>query len=152
MIQLFSGTPGSGKSLHAAHEIEKDLKFGKNVISTMLVDTDLCFYNGFQRFIFNHFGKRPKKFKRDKRQNHFHYIDNRNLTPEYLYSFAINRTITEKTGIKGLALNSAPVRGIREEAADSKRKEKSESSLIFLVIMSDLIFAILNYLAADQLR
>ena len=88
MIQLFSGTPGSGKSLHAVHEIEKDLKFGKNVISTMFVDTDLCFYNCFQRFIFNHFGRRPKKFKPDKRQKHYHFIDNLNLTPEYLYSFA----------------------------------------------------------------
>ena len=88
MIQLFSGTPGSGKSLHAVHEIEKNLKYGQNVISIMNVDTDLCFYNFFCRFIFNQFGRRPKKFKRDKRQNNFHYIDNRNLSPEYLYSFA----------------------------------------------------------------
>lgn len=88
LISLYSGTPGSGKSLHAAHEIREDLILGKNVISTMDVDVDLCFYNFFERWLFNSFGIRSKRKKRDKRVKNFHYIDINAITPEYLYQFA----------------------------------------------------------------
>lgn len=88
MIQLYSGTPGSGKSLHAAHDIRFNLRIGRNVISTCFIDTSLCFLNPIQEFIFNKFGKRPRKHKPDKREKNFHYIDINDITPDYLYDFA----------------------------------------------------------------
>lgn len=88
MIQLYSGTPGSGKSLHAAHDIRFNLRIGRNVISTCFIDTSLCFLNPIQEFIFNKFGKRPRKHKPDKREKNFHFIDINDITPDYLYDFA----------------------------------------------------------------
>lgn len=96
MIQLYSGTPGSGKSLHAAHSIRDDLHYGKYVISTMFVDVDMCFYNGFQSFVFNSFGKKPKKIHHDKRADNFYYIDIADITPEYLYEFAARHHVFGK--------------------------------------------------------
>lgn len=88
MMSLWTGTPGSGKSLHCAHDIQINLKFGKNIISTCYIDTDLCFYNIFDRFMFNNFGKRRKKPIKDKRKKNFYYVDIHDITPEYLYEFA----------------------------------------------------------------
>lgn len=88
MIQLYTGTPGSGKSLHSAHDIRFNLRLGKKVISTCYIDTSLCFLNPIQEFIFNKTGKLPKKRKKDKREDNFYYIDINDITPEYLYNFA----------------------------------------------------------------
>ncbi len=88
MIELYSGTPGSGKSLHAAHEMADWLRAGKNVISTCMIDTDLVFLNPFQKWYVNHFNKKPKKIKRDKRADNFYYIPIEDITPEWLYEFA----------------------------------------------------------------
>ena len=53
MIILYVGTPGSGMSLHCAHEIREDLRFKKNVISTCYIDTRFCFMTKLQELIFN---------------------------------------------------------------------------------------------------
>ena len=84
MIQIYSGTPGSGKSLHTAHEIKDYLNFGKRVISSCDIDTDLCFLNPFQRWYVNHFKKKPKRIKRDKRADNFFFRDIHDITPLYL--------------------------------------------------------------------
>ena len=96
MIQQYTGTPGSGKSLHAAHEIRADLRCGKYVISTMSVDTELCFLNPVQEWLFNHFGIRPKRKKRDKREKNFVYVDINDITPEYLYDHAARHHVFGK--------------------------------------------------------
>ena len=88
MIELYSGTPGSGKSLHTAHEIAIWLKIGRNVISTCNIDTDLVFLNPFKKWYVNHFNKKPKRIKQDKRAKNFTYIPIEQITPEYLYKFA----------------------------------------------------------------
>lgn len=88
MIQIYSGTPGSGKSLHIAHEIKDYLNFGKRVISSCDIDTDLCFLNPFQKWYVNHFKKKPKRIKRDKRADNFFFKDIHDITPQYLYEFA----------------------------------------------------------------
>ncbi len=88
MIEQFTGTPGSGKSLHCAREIKTYLNIGRNVISTCWIDTDLCFLNLFQKWYVNHFKRKPKKIKHDRRSDNFHYITNNDLDPDYLYSFA----------------------------------------------------------------
>lgn len=88
MMELYTGTPGSGKSLHTSHEIADWLRAGKNVISTMGIDTDLCFLNPFQKWYVNHFKEKPKNIKHNKKAENFHYIPIEEITPDYLYSFA----------------------------------------------------------------
>lgn len=88
MTEMYTGTPGSGKSLHAVHEIRDWLICGKNVISTCDIDTDLCFLNIWQKLYINHTGKKPKKIKHNKKQDNFYYIPIEEITPDYLYRFA----------------------------------------------------------------
>ena len=88
MMQIYTGTPGSGKSLHCAHDIRFNLRLGKNVISTCNIDVSMCFYTPFQEWKYNKFGIIPKKKKDDKRMKNFHYIDINQITPEFLYEFA----------------------------------------------------------------
>lgn len=64
-ISLYSGTPGSGKSLHATERIEKRLKKGLPVIANYNLDR----------------GKIPNP-------DLFHYVDNEDLTPDMLVVFA----------------------------------------------------------------
>lgn len=63
MIYLYSGTPGSGKSLHTAKVVYETLRLGLPVIAN---------------FSFNYSGKK----------NSFYYVDNTELTPDYLQDFA----------------------------------------------------------------
>ena len=41
MIYLYSGTPGSGKSLHQASDIYWDLKFNKPVVANYQINTSM---------------------------------------------------------------------------------------------------------------
>lgn len=53
MIYLYSGTPGSGKSLHTAEEIYYKLKFGKQVlICNFPINMDMFKPEARERFIF----------------------------------------------------------------------------------------------------
>ncbi len=96
MIEVYSGTPGSGKSLHTSHEIKTYLNIGKNVISTCAIDTDLCFLNPFKVWYVNHFNKKPKKIKKNKKAKNFYYIDILDITPDYLYRFAAEHHVFGK--------------------------------------------------------
>lgn len=51
-IHFFTGTPGSGKSLHMAMIIDKWLRSGKNVIANFEINED-----SFRRFNEKHPGK-----------------------------------------------------------------------------------------------
>lgn len=66
MIELYSGTPGSGKSLHAAETIYWRLRAGKPVICNFLIE--------------------PGYIK--KYNNNFFYCPNDQLTPGVLYEFS----------------------------------------------------------------
>lgn len=66
MIYLYSGTPGSGKSLHQARDIYHLLRNGRTCIANFDVDVD--------------------KIPHAKGQ--FIYLDNEHLTPEILIKFA----------------------------------------------------------------
>lgn len=88
MISLWSGTPGSGKSLHCAHEVREDLRFGKNVISTCYIDTTYCFMNKLQELIFRFSKGKIHLYNDDPRSKNFHYIPIGEITPKYLYEFA----------------------------------------------------------------
>lgn len=67
MIYLYSGTPGSGKSLDMARSILMDLKSGKPVICN------------FDIYL---------KPKQQRLMKNFHMIENSALTPRYLYEFS----------------------------------------------------------------
>ena len=66
MIDLYSGTPGSGKSLHTARIIQNRLKAGWPVITNFPINVDYV-----------------KRYKR----NHY-YVPNDKLTPELLRVFS----------------------------------------------------------------
>lgn len=72
MVLLYSGTPGSGKSLHVAYEIIEHLWNGWHVIANFPIDMSYF-----------------KRFKR-KPKGHFHYIQNRFITVKVLKKFAKN--------------------------------------------------------------
>lgn len=67
MIKLYSGTPGSGKSLHLAKDIYTDLnrRYDRLVICNFDINTDLV--------------KHPERF---------HYVDNSDLTPQVVIQLA----------------------------------------------------------------
>lgn len=67
MIYLYSGTPGSGKSLHVARVIKNRLRFGTPVICNFAINTDIV-----------------------KNAKLFNYVQNRDLTPKFLLEFSKN--------------------------------------------------------------
>lgn len=68
MIKLYSGTPGSGKSLHCARDIYLNLKYGNYVY--------LCNF--------------PMNFEKlkEEQQARFHYVPNSKLSPKFLEDFS----------------------------------------------------------------
>jgi len=72
MIYLYSGTPGSGKSLQMAHEVVKWIKsYKKNVIGNTRISVDAIM------------GKSIKEHGK------FYFFDNEYLTPDILYRYAL---------------------------------------------------------------
>lgn len=78
MIHLYSGTPGSGKSLRVAYKIIFLLKQGRDVIANFPIDME-------------YFGKRKKLGK-------FTYLDNQNLTVARLKNYALKYHKSFKEG------------------------------------------------------
>lgn len=72
MIYLYSGTPGSGKSLHVAYDIINNMIVGRNVIANFPIDK-------------GYFAKRKK---RGRRLGLFYYFNNQVLTVEHLKQYA----------------------------------------------------------------
>lgn len=78
MIKFYSGTPGSGKSLHVAKDIYTWLTiYHKNVISTFDINMDIINYKKY----------RQKKKKR-KHVGKFDYVPYDQMTPQYLIQYA----------------------------------------------------------------
>lgn len=67
MVQTYTGTPGSGKSLHCAKEILFRLKQGKRVICNFPINVNMI---------------------KKKHRKNFYYIPDEHLTPHYLFEFA----------------------------------------------------------------
>ncbi|MEG1709928.1 MAG: zonular occludens toxin domain-containing protein, partial [Acinetobacter sp.] len=70
MIELYTGTPGSGKSLHCAKEIYTRICRGKNVIANF--DINQSIFKG-------------------KRRGTFTYYDNSELSPDLLMKYAVTK-------------------------------------------------------------
>lgn len=69
MVDLYSGTPGSGKSLHTASRLYYWLRLGRPAICNFELNLD-------------------KVSKNNSRRLKFRYVPNDQLTPEYLISYA----------------------------------------------------------------
>lgn len=67
MVFTYTGTPGSGKSLHCAEKILFHLRQGKRVICNFPINTYMI----------------KKRFRKN-----FYYIPDEHLTPHYLFEFA----------------------------------------------------------------
>lgn len=79
MISFYSGTPGSGKSLHTARDIYFQLfRKKKNIISNFDINMDM--YNS------------------KNKKGIFKYVPNYELTPEYLIEFARKHHTSQKEG------------------------------------------------------
>ena len=77
MITLYTGTPGSGKSLHVIQVILKALRWKKQVIANFPIKFNT---------------KESKKGYEER----FHYYTNENITVESLIDFALNNGLIEK--------------------------------------------------------
>lgn len=73
---LYSGTPGSGKSLHAAKRIINTLRGGKTVIANFPINLD---------YFKNRHGRMPKKLGK------FEYIQNSELTVKFLKKYSLEK-------------------------------------------------------------
>lgn len=80
MIMLYSGTPGSGKSLQCAYKLIEWIKLGRNVIANFDIEQ-------------SYFDKLRKK---KKRLGKFEYVDNNDLTVEYLLKWAVENHVPRK--------------------------------------------------------
>src|ERR1035437_2581100 len=94
MITLYTGTPGSGKSLHSAKKIFETLLYQKiNVIGNFEINRDVVFYKykDLKKF------KKGKKIKLKKRKTgKYFYFDNEYLTVDLLIKFAKKHHEQEK--------------------------------------------------------
>ena len=80
MINLFTGTPGSGKSLCMAREIYRKLRSGGNVIANFDINLDVC----------------KKTFLGEKKIGDFKYIANQELTVNALVEYAEEHHVPNK--------------------------------------------------------
>jgi len=89
MITLYSGTPGSGKSLHASKEIQRQLGFKRNVIANFPINMDMV----------------TKKGKR--KTGRFTYRRNDELTVPFLIAYAKQFHKTTKEGQTVIVIDEA---------------------------------------------
>ena len=94
MIQLYSGTPGSGKSFHATQRIFYCLRGRKNVICNYDINLDNCRKNVFQFYLSKIF----KHLKGHKRIGDFVYKNNTELTVDFLKQYAKEHHNRKKEG------------------------------------------------------
>lgn len=99
MISLYSGTPGSGKSLDVARLIYYRIKLGKTVLANFPVDTDRI---------------------KGKHKGTFVYIDNEELTPARLIDFAMEKPRKENELL--LIIDEAQILFNTREWGKSNRK------------------------------
>lgn len=109
MIYLYSGTPGSGKSLHTAKDIVFKLKRGHRVIANFPVDIDFIKSTTLKKIM----SKLPFKVDLEGKFEHklgdFYYKDNSELTVDYLVNFAKEHHKVGKEGQTLLIIDECSV-------------------------------------------
>lgn len=106
MLDLYSGTPGSGKSLHLARTIKTYLTVRKKpVICNFPINTDLLSKNGKNKI------------------GEFTFMPNEMLTVDYLVSYSINNKLYEKEGSALIVIDEAGIMFNSRDYAASDRKQ-----------------------------
>lgn len=103
MIYLYSGTPGSGKSLDVANEIYKANLINKTVICNFPINTNAL--------------------KKRKNKDSFIYKNNLELTPQFLIDYSINNCVKGKENQVLLIIDEAQVLFNAREWNVKDRKE-----------------------------
>lgn len=85
MLSLYSGTPGSGKSLHMASRIANKLRAGRPVIANFEFNTSFC-------------------RRRRGREVPFFFVPNESLSPDALQRFAVGWWLEHKFHEDGILL------------------------------------------------
>lgn len=91
MIYLYSGTPGSGKSLHTARDIVNKLRRKQNVIANFAINLDIVkdtWRTDLQQNIIKKLRLKKKAKKYQRKIGSFTYKDNSELTVDYLIEYA----------------------------------------------------------------
>lgn len=101
MIWLYSGTPGSGKSLYSCYRIFFWLKIGRRVIANYDLDFDVCPV------------RHPSRFT---------YKSNFEITPDYLMNYAKEN---HKPGVEGQTLIVIDEAGILFNSRDWSAVDRS---------------------------
>ena len=76
MIMLYVGTPGSGKSLHAAMSVRSDLKFNRNVIGTFHINKKALFKNSKYEYTYKNIYELEPKYLIDYAKKHLNKYKN----------------------------------------------------------------------------
>ena len=116
MIKLYTGTPGSGKSLHIAERIYYTLRCGRPVIANFPIDL-------------------KKVDKKGKKHLHFTEITNDALTPSFLINYS--RDFFQSKRVKEDAIllvideaqilyNAREWQGLSKEIKDKNKQLKAE--------------------------
>lgn len=93
MIYFYSGTPGSGKSLQVAKDIVSKLTIKKqNVIANIDINRESV---------------SKGLFGLKRKTGRFFYINNKNLTPEFLYKYAYKYHVKGREGQTLLVIDEA---------------------------------------------
>lgn len=115
MIEMYTGTPGSGKSLHCAKTIYRKLLSGRNVIANF--DINLSVF----------------KPKQQGRLGAFVWKDNSELTPGYFYMYAMAHHRRNRQGriVEGQTLVIFDECQIMFNAREYSRKDRMEWCTFF---------------------
>lgn len=100
MVELYSGTPGSGKSLYATYELIRQLKIGRGVIANF--DINQSYF------------KKPVKFT---------YKDNSDITVDYLVKYSEDNHIKGKEHQTLIIIDEAGTLFNCRDLSDKNRKK-----------------------------
>lgn len=95
MIYLYSGTPGSGKSLCMAQDIYRKLRRGQNVIANFAINMDVVSKGWF--------GRKKKNIGK------FTYVSNADLTVDFLVKYSKENHIEGKESQTLLCIDESQV-------------------------------------------
>lgn len=101
MNYIYTGTPGSGKSLHAMQQVEFYLKHGKNVIANFPIHID------FLKVV----------------KGHFYYLPNDKITVRYLINFSRIKHDRERENQTLIVIDEASVKFNSRGFANKDRME-----------------------------
>lgn len=108
MIKIYTGTPGSGKSLHTMRLVIDYLKSGKNVIANFPIISD--------------------QLKKNEKRGKFFYLPNDDITVNFLYQFKEKFHTEEAENQTVLIIDEA---SIKFNCRESNRKDRLDFCTFF---------------------